>query len=150
MVRVTTIVVASLVAIHSVTAFAADTTLNMTTPMTNDALLKISRQHYMFDGVRLTEQQRQQMRDLTRQNQHDFFSITVADVSAVHKLVTAEKFDEAAVYAQVEKMAQVQVKRQVEIARIRNQMYNLLTPEQKRILDQKYQQQLQQQSSGFE
>ena len=28
-------------------------------------------------------------------------------------------------------MAQQQVKRQVEMARVRNQMYNLLTPEQK-------------------
>lgn len=74
-------------------------------------------------------------------------------MEAMHKLVTAEKFDEASVYAQAEKMAQQQVKRQVEMARVRNQMYNLLTPEQKSVLDQKHQQrmqQMEQQISGLQ
>ncbi|MNF18061.1 Periplasmic protein CpxP precursor [compost metagenome] len=50
-------------------------------------------------------------------------------------------------------MAQQQVKRQVEMARVRNQMYNLLTPEQKNVLDQKHQQrmqQMEQQISGLQ
>lgn len=50
-------------------------------------------------------------------------------------------------------MAQQQVKRQVEMARVRNQMYNLLTPEQKSVLDQKHQQrmqQMEQQISGLQ
>ena len=67
--------------------------------------------------------------------------------------MTAENFDEAAVYAQAEKLAQQQVKRQVEMARVRNQMYNLLTPEQKSVLDQKHQQrmqQMEQQISGLQ
>jgi protein CpxP len=71
----------------------------------------------------------------------------------MHQLVTADKFDEAAVQAQAEKMAQEQVKRQVEMARVRNQMYNLLTPEQKSVLDQKHQQRVQlmkQQISGLQ
>ena len=67
--------------------------------------------------------------------------------------MTADKFDEAAVYAQAEQMAQQQVKRQVEMARVRNQMYNLLTPQQKSVLDQKHQQrmqQMEQQISGLQ
>jgi protein CpxP len=71
----------------------------------------------------------------------------------MHKLVTADKFDETAVYDQAEKMAQQQVKRQVEMARVRNQMYNLLTPQQKSVLDQKHQQrmqQMEQQISGLQ
>ena len=50
-------------------------------------------------------------------------------------------------------MAQQQVKRQVEMARVRNQMYNLLTPQQKSVLDQKHQQrmqQMEQQISGLQ
>ncbi|MNP80509.1 Periplasmic protein CpxP precursor [compost metagenome] len=67
--------------------------------------------------------------------------------------MTADKFDEAAVYAQAEQIAQQQVKRQVEMARVRNQMYNLLTPQQKSVLDQKHQQrmqQMEQQISGLQ
>ena len=60
----------------------------------------------------------------------------------MHTLVTAEKFDEAAVRQLAEKMAQESINRQVEMAKIRNQMYNLLTPEQKAQLNERYQQRI--------
>jgi hypothetical protein len=53
----------------------------------------------------------------------------------MHRLVTAENFDESAVRAQAEKMAQEQVARQVEMAKVRNQMFHLLTPEQQAVLN---------------
>jgi protein CpxP len=62
----------------------------------------------------------------------------------MHKLVTADKFDEIAVQAQAEKMAQEQVVRQVEMARVRNQMFRLLTPEQQAILNERHQQRMDQ------
>ncbi|KFD24696.1 P pilus assembly/Cpx signaling pathway periplasmic inhibitor/zinc resistance-associated protein [Yokenella regensburgei ATCC 49455] len=62
----------------------------------------------------------------------------------MHQLVTAEKFDETAVRAQAEKMAQEQVARQVEMAKVRNQMYNLLTPEQQAVLQERHQQRMDQ------
>lgn len=55
-----------------------------------------------------------------------------------------KKFDESAVRAQAEKMAQEQVARQVEMARVRNQMYRLLTPEQQAVLNEKHQQRMEQ------
>jgi len=61
----------------------------------------------------------------------------------MHKLVTASNFDSAEVRAEAEKMAQEQVDRQVEMARIRNMMYNTLTPEQKEVLQQKHEQRMQ-------
>ncbi|RLR18023.1 universal stress protein, partial [Sodalis-like symbiont of Bactericera trigonica] len=64
--------------------------------------------------------------------------INISEIERLHTLVTAKTFDEAAVRKQTEKMAQEQVARQVEIARVRNQMYNLLTPEQQQILEQKH------------
>jgi len=58
----------------------------------------------------------------------------------MYQLVIAEKFDEAAVRAQINKMTQEQIARQVEMARVRNQMYSLLTPEQKEVLRHKHEQ----------
>jgi protein CpxP len=63
-------------------------------------------------------------------------------METMHSLVTADKFDETAVRAQAEKMAQEQVARQVEMAKVRNQMYHLLTPEQQAVLNQKHQQRM--------
>ncbi|MNG64328.1 Periplasmic protein CpxP precursor [compost metagenome] len=151
--KVTALVMASMLAIGSTAAFAADTTSETAPTPGNDAITRVPGQHHMFDGVSLTEQQRQQMRDLMRQARHDLPGVNVAEMEAMHKLVTADKFDEAAVYAQAEQMAQQQVKRQVEMARVRNQMYNLLTPQQKSVLDQKHQQrmqQMEQQISGLQ
>ncbi|KFK93345.1 MULTISPECIES: cell-envelope stress modulator CpxP [unclassified Serratia (in: enterobacteria)] len=151
--KLSKVVMASMLAMGSSTALAADTTLEIAQPHANDAMIKTPGQYHMFEGVSLTEQQRQQMRDLMRQARHDLPDVKVAEIEAMHRLVIADKFDEAAVYAQAEKMAQEQVKRQVEMARIRNQMYNLLTPEQKSVLDQKHQQRMQlmeQQTSGLQ
>ncbi|XTZ40630.1 cell-envelope stress modulator CpxP [Salmonella enterica] len=99
-------------------------------------------QSHMFDGIHLTENQRQQMRDLMAQARHDQPPVNVGDIETMHSLVTAEIFDENAVRAQAEKMAQEQVKRQVEMAKVRNQMYHLLTPEQQAVLQQKHQQRM--------
>ena len=101
-------------------------------------------QSHMFDGISLTEHQRQQMRDLMQQARHEQPPVNVSEMETMHRLVTAEKFDESAVRAQAEKMAQEQVARQVEIAKVRNQMYRLLTPEQQAVLNEKHQQRMDQ------
>ena len=101
-------------------------------------------QSHMFDGISLTEHQRQQMRDLMQQARHEQPPVNVSELETMHRLVTAEKFDESAVRAQAERMAQEQVARQVEIARIRNQMYRLLTPEQQAVLNEKHEQRMEQ------
>jgi protein CpxP len=97
----------------------------------------------MFDGISLTEHQRQQMRDLMQG--HDTTApVNVSEMETMHRLVTAENFDENAVRAQAEKMAQEQVARQVEMAKVRNQMFHLLTPEQQAVLNAKHQQRMDQ------
>lgn len=58
----------------------------------------------------------------------------------MHKLITADKFDEAAVRAQIQDMDKQAIERRVEIAKVHNQMYQLLTPEQKAQLEKNYQQ----------
>ncbi|MBM3071615.1 cell-envelope stress modulator CpxP [Enterobacter sp. RHBSTW-00994] len=103
-----------------------------------------SSQSHMFDGINLTEHQRQQMRDLMQRARHDQPPVNVSEMETMHRLVTAENFDERAVRAQAEKMAQVQVARQVEMARVRNQMFHLLSPEQQAVLNEKHQQRMDQ------
>ena len=101
-------------------------------------------QSHMFDGISLTEQQRQQLRDLMQRARHDRLPVNVSEMETMHRLVTAENFDESAVRAQAEKMAQEQVARQVEMAKVRNQMFHLLTPEQQAVLNTKHQQRMDQ------
>ena len=96
-----------------------------------------SQQSHMFDGISLTERQRQQMRDLMQQARHEQPPVNVSEIEAMHRLITAENFDENAVRAQQE-----QVARQVEMARVRNQMFLLLTPEQQAVLNEKHQQRM--------
>ncbi|HID7303012.1 TPA: cell-envelope stress modulator CpxP [Klebsiella pneumoniae] len=96
-------------------------------------------QSHMFDGISLTEQQ-----DLMQRARHDRLPVNVSEMETMHRLVTAENFDENAVRAQAEKMAQEQVARQVEMAKVRNQMYHLLTPEQQAVLNAKHQQRMDQ------
>ena len=64
-----------------------------------------SSQSHMFDGISLTEHQRQQMRDLMQRARHDQPPVNVSEMETMHRLVTAENFDESAVRAQAEKMA---------------------------------------------
>lgn len=101
-------------------------------------------QSHMFDGISLTEHQRQQMRDLMQRARHDQPPVNVSEMETMHRLVTAENFDENAVRAQAEKMANEQIARQVEMAKVRNQMYRLLTPEQQAVLNEKHQQRMEQ------
>ena len=103
-----------------------------------------SSQSHMFDGISLTEQQRQQLRDLMQRARHDRLPVNVSEMETMHRLVTAENFDENAVRAQAEKMANEQIARQVEMAKVRNQMYRLLTPEQQAVLNEKHQQRMEQ------
>ena len=109
-----------------------------------EELTQRSTQSHMFDGISLTEHQRQQMRDLMQRARHDQPPVNVSEMETMHRLVTAENFDENAVRAQADKMAQEQVARQVEMAKVRNQMYHLLTPEQQAVLNAKHQQRMDQ------
>ena len=109
-----------------------------------EELTQRSTQSHKFAGISLTEHQRQQMRDLMQQARHEQPPVNVSELETMHRLVTAENFDENAVRAQAEKMANEQIARQVEMAKVRNQMYRLLTPEQQAVLNEKHQQRMEQ------
>jgi len=153
--KVAALVTASILTLSSGVVLADTANVTPVAPSAQDTnmLDKPQERNTMFDGVNLTEQQRQQMRDLMHQARKDLPHINVEQMETMHRLVTAENFDQKAVRAQAEVMAQEQVDRHVEMARIRNQMFNLLTPEQKNVLNQKHEQrmqQMQQQMAGLQ
>ncbi|MEG3110601.1 MULTISPECIES: cell-envelope stress modulator CpxP [Pantoea] len=142
--KVTVVVLASALVIYHASAGAADTTTidEMHHSGLTTGSMTQNPQSHMFDGIELTEQQRQQMRDLMQQARHERPAISIDDVAAMHDLVTADKFNEAAIREKAEKIAQVQIEQQVEMARVRNQMYHLLTPAQQATLQKNYQRRL--------
>lgn len=153
--KVAALVTASMLTLSSGVVLANPANVMPVAPSAQDTnmLDKPQERNTMFDGVNLTEQQRQQMRDLMHQARKDLPHINVEQLETMHRLVTAENFDQRAVRAQAEVMAQEQVDRQVEMARIRNQMFNLLSPEQKNVLNQKHElrmQEMQQQLTGLQ
>ncbi len=139
--KVTAAVMASTLAFSALSQAAGVITGDNKSP---EGLTQHSSQSHMFDGISLTEQQRQQMRDLMQRARHDQPPVNVSEMETMHRLVTAENFDENAVRMQAEKMAQEQVARQVEMARVRNQMFHLLTPEQQAVLHERHQQRMDQ------
>ena len=140
--KVTAAVMASTLA-FSAFSQAAVAIISDNSPL-QEGVTQNSSQSHMFDGISLTEHQRQQMRDLMQRARQDQPPVNVSEMETMHRLVTAENFDESAVRAQAEKMAQVQVARQVEMARVRNQMFHLLSPEQQAVLNAKHQQRMDQ------
>lgn len=136
--NVTAAVMASTLAAVTLVSQAANFSTSNSRHYAEQQIKRNSVQNHMFDGI----QQRQQMRDLMQQARHDSPPGDVNEMETMHNLVTAEHFDETAVRVQVEKMAQEQVACQVEMAKVRNQMYRLLTPEQQAVLNDKHQQRM--------
>jgi protein CpxP len=143
MCKVAAMIMASMLTLSSSVALAESAKSMPADTLAHDGNM-LDRRNTMFDGINLTEQQRQQMRDLMHQARKDSPQINLKQMETMHELVTARSFDQAAVRAQAEKIAQEQVDRQVEMARIRNLMFNLLTPAQKEVLNQKHEQRMEQ------
>ena len=91
----------------------------------------------MLTGIRLTEEQRMQLRDLMHNYRDQLRNVRnlAEDDIALYELVKAEKFDETAVRNQLEKEMRKRLDYQVEMIRVHHQMYQLLNPEQKMQLD---------------
>ncbi|WP_338559330.1 cell-envelope stress modulator CpxP [Erwinia sp. E_sp_B04_7] len=142
--KVTAVVVVPALILSFSAAWAAEVTTTDEMHQDNAATRSMAQipQSHMFDGINLTEQQRQQMRDLMQQARHERSPISINDLEQLHELIIADKFDEAAYKSELERIAQAEVARQIEMARVRNQMYHLLTPAQQDVLNEKHQQRM--------
>jgi len=141
---VTAVVIASAMVLNHTSAGVADTTTidEMHHGGLTTGSMTQNPQSHMFDGIELTEEQRQQMRDLMTQARYERSPVSISDIENMHGLITADTFNEAAIRAQAEKIAQAQIEQHVEMARIRNQMYHLLTPAQQAALQKNYERRL--------
>jgi len=141
---VTAVVIASAMVLNHASAGVADTTTidEMHHGGLTTGSMTQNPQSHMFDGIELTEEQRQQMRDLMTQARYERSPVSISDIENMHGLITADTFNEAAIRAQAEKIAQAQIEQHVEMARIRNQMYHLLTPAQQAALQKNYERRL--------
>ncbi|MDC9588579.1 Spy/CpxP family protein refolding chaperone [Xenorhabdus sp. XENO-10] len=98
---------------------------------------------YIFSGIVLTEQQREQILQILRlaREQHGYEQqlADMRDASLKLDILSiAENFDEAEIRLQLEKIAEKNVLFGIEVARFNNQVYRLLTPEQKELLKKPY------------
>ena len=142
--NLTAVVIASAMVLSYVSAGAAETTINemhQNGGLTTGSMTQNPQSH-MFDGIELTEQQRQQMRDLMEQARLERPAVSFQDIETMHDLVIADKFNESAIRLQAEKIAQAQVEQNIVMARVRNQMYHLLTPAQQATVQKNYERRL--------
>ncbi|MDO6408517.1 cell-envelope stress modulator CpxP [Pantoea phytobeneficialis] len=142
--NLTAVVIASAMVLSYVSAGAAETTIDemhQNGGLTTGSMTQNPQSH-MFDGIELTEQQRQQMRDLMQQARLERPAVSFQDIEAMHDLVIADKFNESAIRLQAEKIAQAQVEQNIVMARVRNQMYHLLTPAQQATVQKNYERRL--------
>ncbi|ERK06863.1 MAG: cell-envelope stress modulator CpxP [Pantoea sp.] len=142
--NLTAVVIASAMVLSYVSAGAAETTIDemhQNGGLTTGSMTQNPQSH-MFDGIELTEQQRQQMRDLMQQARLERPAVSFQDIETMHDLVIADKFNESAIRLQAEKIAQAQVEQNIVMARVRNQMYHLLTPAQQATVQKNYERRL--------
>ncbi len=106
--KVTAVVVVPALILSFSAAWAAEVTTTDEMHQDNAATRSMTQipQSHMFDGINLTEQQRQQMRDLMQQARHERSPISINDLEQLHELIIADKFDEAAYKAQLNRIAQ--------------------------------------------
>ncbi len=148
--KLTALFVASTLALGSASAaFAADATAApaaapVTAPAASAAPMKMM--HHKgpgregpFAGLNLTEQQRQQMRDIMKESHQKRGPGAKDERQALHNMVASDSFDEAKAKAQIDAISKAQSERMLERAKAENKMYNLLTPEQKKQYNENYQ-----------
>ncbi len=131
-------------------ASAADTTTTSTTttdaPAKGDMMMHHKGNHHgpmmdmMFKGLKLTEQQQQQMRDIFKETRKEVNMPSPAERQQMHEIIAADSFDSAKAQAFVTAQSQEQNQRMLTRLEMQNKMYNVLTPEQKKEFNDKYQQ----------
>lgn len=145
--KITALFVASTLALGAVNlAHAADNTAPDGTKV--DAPLKHHKggreggHENMFKGLNLTDTQKQQIRTIMQENQGQMKGSWKEDKRAMHGVVASDSFDKTAAQAQVDKMAENYKARMLSHLETQNKIYNILTPEQKKQFNDKFEKRL--------
>ncbi|MEA9391059.1 ATP-independent periplasmic protein-refolding chaperone Spy [Acerihabitans sp. TG2] len=86
---------------------------------------------HMFKDLKLTEQQRQQMRDIARESMKTVKRPPAEQRQQMHDLIATDSFDTAKAQSLVDSMAPERNQHMLANLEMQNKMYNVLTAEQK-------------------
>ncbi|WP_096387712.1 ATP-independent periplasmic protein-refolding chaperone Spy [Hafnia sp. CBA7124] len=152
--KLTALMLASSLALGASMANAAETTATPTTPaapvatkadggapmMMHHQMGKQGPRHGgMFEGLKLTDQQREQMKTIAKEFRSEHKKPMMGEhFKDMHKLVASDKFDESAARAQIEANSKERNDMMLERMKMENKMYNVLTPEQKKEFNQNF------------
>lgn len=85
-----------------------------------------------FSNLNLTDQQRQQIKELMKESYQPQNTSAKDERKELHRVIAAENFDEVKAKAYIDTISKAQSERMLARARTENKIYNLLTPEQKK------------------
>ncbi|EKY3197712.1 ATP-independent periplasmic protein-refolding chaperone [Cronobacter turicensis] len=86
----------------------------------------------MFQGLNLTDAQKQQIRDIRKAQREKFERPSLEERRAMHDLIASDSFDKDKAQAQIDKMEAQHKARMLAHIETQNKIYNVLTPEQKK------------------
>ncbi|TKI05600.1 ATP-independent periplasmic protein-refolding chaperone Spy [Martelella alba] len=95
---------------------------------------------YMFKGLNLTTQQRQQMRDIFRESRKEIKMPSQTERQQMHDIIASDSFDSTKAQTFVNSISEEQNQRMLARLEMQNKMYNVLTPEQKQTFNTRFQQ----------
>jgi len=145
--KITALFVASTLALGAVNlAYAAETTpadgVKIDAPAKHHKGGRDGGHENMFKGLNLTDAQKQQIRTIMQEKHGQMKGSWQADKRGMHDLVASDSFDKTKAQAQVDKMAENYKTRMLSHLENQNKIYNILTPEQKKQFNDKFEKRL--------
>ncbi len=138
--KLTALFVASTLALGAANlAHAADTTSTTTTDATQPAGKMMHhhkgkmgpRHDMMFQGLNLTDAQKQQIRDIMKDSREHMKRPPQEEMRAMHNLIASDSFDKAKAEAQITKMEEQHKAMMLSRLETQNKIYNILTRNRK-------------------
>ncbi|EMC1013171.1 ATP-independent periplasmic protein-refolding chaperone [Enterobacter bugandensis] len=137
--KFTALFVASTLALGATSmAFAADTATTTAAPAEGKMMMHhkgkpgMHHEMMMFKDLNLTDAQKQQIRDIMKSQRDQMKRPPLEERRAMHDIIASDSFDKAKAEAQIDKMAEQHKARMLAHMETQNQIYNILTPEQKK------------------
>lgn len=98
--------------------------------------------HMMFKGLNLTAEQKQKIRDIMHSARKESPRPPKGERQELHSIVAADHFDRAKAEQAIDKLAAANKERMLQRLEVQNKLYNVLTPEQKRQFNEKFEKHL--------
>ncbi|MRS13425.1 ATP-independent periplasmic protein-refolding chaperone [Enterobacteriaceae bacterium RIT691] len=135
--KLTSLIIASTLALGAVNlAHAADTTTTATTtdsaPMMHHKGKPGMHHDMMFKGLNLTDAQKQQIRDIMKEQRGKMQRPSLDERRAMHSLIASDTFDKAKAEEMINKNEAQHKAMALSRMETQNKIYNILTPDQKK------------------